>query len=166
MAELRSLADRGRFLLVTGFGLGLAPVAPGTFGSLAGVVPAVIIGYAWPARAAVVLWVLAAVLLAFGCAQSRFAERVFERKDPGAFVLDEVVGYLVAAALFMTWQGGLTPMGHGLCFLFFRAFDVCKIQPAKRLEELPGAYGIMLDDVAAGVWAGVALVIAGAVGLH
>ncbi len=162
-----SVLDRLRFLLITGFGLGLAPVAPGTFGTLAGVVPAVWIGYACETQtAAITLWALSVVLLLFGCLQTEFSDRVFQRKDPGAFVLDEVVGFFVAAAIYFAWTGALTPVGWALCFAFFRLFDIVKLQPAKRLEEFPGAWGIMLDDVAAGVWAGLALVGAQLFGLH
>lgn len=147
-------ADRARWLLITGGGLGLAPIAPGTFGTLPGVMLAMLLGVLWGGVAlALALALTAAVLLAFGCAQSRFVQRTFEREDPGPFVLDEVVGYLVAAALFTAFVRDLSPVGHGVCFLAFRACDVIKPPPARRLEELPGAPGIMLDDVAAGAWA-------------
>jgi phosphatidylglycerophosphatase A len=81
-------------------------------------------------------------------------------------VLDEVVGYLVTVAVFLTLRGPLGPTGFALAFVLFRVFDILKVQPARRLEELPGAYGIMLDDVAAGAYAGLVLVGASALGLH
>ena len=122
-----SSGDRLRFVLVTGFGLGLAPVAPGTFGTLAGVVPAVLIGLALHGRElAIGLWVLAGVLLAFGCAQTDFSRRTFHKEDPGPFVLDEVVGYLVTVAVYATLCGDVSPTAHAVAFLAFRAFDVVK----------------------------------------
>lgn len=161
-----SIGDRLRYVLVTGCGLGLAPVASGTFGTVAGVVPAVLIAYGVPEHAPLVLWLLAAGLLGFGCAQTAFTARVFGKKDPGAFVLDEVVGYLVTVAIFLTVVGPLGPTGFAVAFFAFRAFDILKVQPAKRLEELPGAAGIMLDDVAAGVWAGLLLVLVHTLGIE
>ena len=76
-------------------------------------------------------------------------ERTFAGKDPGAFVLDEIVGYLLALAIYVAVRGDPTVLAHAACFFFFRAFDVLKTYPANRLEQLPGAPGIMLDDVAA-----------------
>ena len=161
-----SSGDRLRFVLVTGFGLGLAPVAPGTFGTLAGVVPAVLIGLALHGRElAIGLWVLAGVLLAFGCAQTDFSRRTFHKEDPGPFVLDEVVGYLVTVAVYATLCGDVSPTAHAVAFLAFRAFDVVKPPPCRRLEELHGAAGIMLDDVAAGLYAGAVVVFANLLGL-
>ena len=160
-APLASLADRLRFLLITSFGLGLAPIAPGTWGTLGGVALAVAAQIALPAMGwhgraplALVLWIASAALLAWGCLQSDFVDRVFPSKDPGAFVLDEVVGYAVGAALYTTLRGELGPVDHAALFVVFRIFDVLKIQPARRLEAIPGAVGIMFDDVAAGLYAG------------
>lgn len=156
VTPLTSVGDRLRYALITGFGTGLAPVAPGTFGTL----PGVAIAYALcasltPNTATLTLWLLATALLAFGCAQTTFTARAFARKDPGAFVLDEIVGYLFTVALFATILGPNTdPLTHLTFFLTFRFFDVLKPPPARQLERLPGAPGIMLDDVAAGLLAG------------
>jgi phosphatidylglycerophosphatase A len=158
--------DRARYLLVTGFGLGLAPVAPGTFGTLAGVVPAVVMSVCLDGSTLLLwLWGSASFLLGLGCLQSGFSQRVFGRADPGAFVLDEMVGYLVTVAVYTSVQGDVSPTAHGVAFLAFRAFDVLKPPPVDRLEELPGALGIMMDDVGAGVYAGVCVVVLAAFGL-
>ena len=160
-----SAADRLRFWIVTGGGTGLAPLAPGTFGTLPGVGLAMLLGALLSDVAlAAALGSAAIVLLAFGCAQTKYTERAFPNKDPGQFVLDEIVGYLVAAALFTALVAELSPRGHGLCFLAFRFFDILKPPPAGRLEEIDGAPGIMLDDVAAGVYAGLVLVVASRLG--
>ena len=151
--------DRFRFLVITGFGLGLSPLAPGTVGTLGGAVLAVLIQALVGPSAHLWDWGAAAVLLAFGCTTTSFVGRTFKHKDPGAFVLDEVVGYLVAVALYGTLCGPLEPTGFAVAFVLFRAFDVLKVQPAKRLEEIPGAVGIMLDDVAAGLYAGALLLL-------
>jgi phosphatidylglycerophosphatase A len=156
-----NVADRLRWLILTGFGLGLAPVVPGTFGTLAGVVPAAVLSafLTGPALAAS-LWGLAALGFVYGILQTGFSERVFQGEDPRAFVLDEVVGYLVTIAVFSTLSGHPTPLVQAAGFVAFRVFDILKVPPANRLEELHGAPGIMADDVAAGVWAGAVLVLA------
>ena len=161
-----SILDRCRFLLITGFGLGLAPVAPGTFGTLVGLLPAMLLPL-WFAGTTllITLWSLAGILFAFGCAQTAFTERVFAKPDPGAFVLDEVVGYLVAIALYTSIAGVPSPAAHAICFFLFRIFDILKPPPVSRLEECPGAFGIMIDDVAAGLYAGGLLALAQALGV-
>ncbi len=155
-----------RIGLLTSFGLGRIPIASGTWGTLLGVLWAVLLGAFFTGWAfALSLWILFFVLLVFGCLQTKLSNETFKTKDPSAFVLDEVVGYLIAAAIYVSFHGSLDPTGHAFCFLLFRFFDITKIQPAKRLEELPGAYGIMLDDVVAGIYAGLALCGCRALGL-
>ncbi|MHC4812771.1 MAG: phosphatidylglycerophosphatase A family protein [Planctomycetota bacterium] len=156
-----TIVDRILYVLITGFGTGLAPVASGTFGTIPAVVLAVVLQIWWQGpQLALILFVLAAVLLALGCSTSGFVERIFEGKDPGAFVLDEIVGYLLALGMIaLVMKQGPSPWAHAWCFLLFRAFDVLKLPPADRLEEVPGAFGIMLDDVAAGVYAGCCLLV-------
>ncbi len=151
-------ADRIRWLLITSGGLGMSPVAPGTFGTLGGVLLAVLVQATCPVVA--LPWVLlglAVGLFAFGCTTTAFVMRVFQREDPGPFVLDEVVGYLVTVGLYAALVAPPTPVGHMVAFFLFRAFDVIKVQPARRLEDLPGALGIMADDVMAGVYSGLGL---------
>ena len=156
-----SIWDRIRYMILTGFGSGLVPVASGTFGTIPAVVLGVVlqVWFQGP-QLALVLFILAAVLLAFGCTTTDYVDKTFDSKDPKPFVLDEIVGYLIALgiiALFM--ENGPSPWAHGWCFLLFRGFDILKLFPADRLEEIPGAVGIMLDDVAAAVYAGACLLI-------
>ncbi len=154
------VGDRIRLSLVTCFGLGLVPVAPGTFGTLGGVLLAVCLhALVDPNLLVPVFWAVSATLLAVGCMLGSFAARTFKTEDPQAFVLDEVVGYLVTMALYASFAGEPSPTAYAVGFLAFRFFDIFKLQPARRLEELPGAYGIMADDVVAGVYAGVVLVV-------
>jgi phosphatidylglycerophosphatase A len=154
-----SLADRLRFLLVTSCGLGLSPVAPGTVGTLGGVALAVLIQATAGDRAIAVWWIAAAVLFALGCGQSAFVKRTFPKEDPGQFVLDEVVGYLVTVGSYALLRHGheVSAWDHAAAFVAFRVFDVWKLQPARRLEDLPGAFGIMADDQMAGLYAGASL---------
>ena len=83
------------------------------------------------------------------------AEQQFGRRDPGAVVIDEVMGMLVT--LFMNpvgWAGAF------MAFFLFRAADVVKPYPANRLEGLPGGVGVMADDAMAAVYANLALRVA------
>lgn len=153
-----SLADRVRWLLITSFGLGCSPWAPGTVGTLGGVLLGVSLQWACPGHE-VLAWSIAAVaLFAFGCTTSAFVARTWPKEDPGHFVLDEVVGYLVTLIVYALLAQKLPyALAHTGAFFAFRAFDVLKIQPARKLEDLPGALGIMADDQMAGVYAGVSL---------
>ena len=122
---------------------GYVPVAPGTAGSaVTAVAYYYLCGSLGPAKWAVVLLV--------GFALSVYAAEVMARewgKDPKRVVIDEAIGYLVTVTL----------LPHGmwtavLGFVAFRIFDVVKPPPIRKLEELPGGWGIVLDDVLAGVY--------------
>jgi phosphatidylglycerophosphatase A len=130
--------------VATAFGSGYAPVAPGTAGSAVGLLlfwPLAGLGAAWQIGATVALFVVGAL------AAGRVAKDVAQ-KDPGLVVIDEVVGMWVS----LTGMP-VGPITAALGFLLFRAADVVKPWPARDLERLPGGWGIMADDVAAGVYA-------------
>ena len=132
---------------------GFFPFAPGTVGSAVGVV-------VWAAArlagaTAVAEALLVVTLLVVGALAASEAERRLGTTDPGPVVIDEVMGQcvtLIAAPL--TWNTAV------LGFLLFRAFDIVKPPPARQLERAHGGWGIMLDDLAAGVYAAVVLRIA------
>ncbi len=149
MASSRSgfAALAARFV-ATGAGSGYAPIAPGTAGSAVGLL------LFWPLS-----WLplggqigVAAALFALGTlAASQVAAEV-GLKDPGIVVVDEVVGMWISL-LFLP----LTPLIAALGFLLFRLLDVLKPWPARDFERLPGGWGIMLDDVMAGLYANLLL---------
>jgi phosphatidylglycerophosphatase A len=158
--------DRVRWFLITSGGLGLSPVAPGTVGTFGGVAVALLVQWLLPDYAVLAWSVVAVLLFWWGCSQSDYVARTWPKKDPGAFVLDEVVGHLVTLITFVLLArtgalsaGGALPgwVAHVGAFGWFRVFDVLKLYPCNRLEQLPGALGIMADDQVAGVYAGVAL---------
>ena len=126
-------------------GLGLAPVAPGTFGTLGGV----LVAWALAGTPNFLLAALGAALALYvlGRAVAPWAE-AHAGKDPGFFVIDEVIGYLVTVA----WFGGPTLLTLFVAFVVFRFFDILKPPPVKRFERIPGGDGILLDDVVAGVY--------------
>lgn len=148
-------------LLAFGLGLGLAPKAPGTFGTLLGLPLFVALMGLPPLGYALVT----VALFGFGCwLTGESARRLGEHDVPG-IVFDEVVGYLVAAAPLLPALGlWKAPLWAGLAaaFVVFRVFDVWKPWPIHRLDEdVHGGFGIMLDDLIAGLYGLAALVLTG-----
>jgi len=147
-------SDFLRAAAVTAGGLGFAPVAPGTFGALAGVAVFAAARLLAPSHETPVL--AAALLLA--CALSvwagPWAETHWRRKDPQRFVLDETAGYLLVVLLFPGRAFWPTLIG---AFVTARVFDVIKPPPARQLERLPQGWGVLLDDLAASLYAAGAL---------
>ena len=131
-------------------GLGYFPIAPGSVGAALGAVLVVALARLPIPTASVSILVAATAALIFGAgvAAGNSAERHFRRKDPGQVVIDEVVGQMLTLLTHprSNWKG------LAAAYLIFRALDVIKPFPARRLEHLPGGWGIMLDDAAAGVW--------------
>lgn len=136
-------------------GAGYFPVLPGTVGSAVGVgIVAALdaIPFATAGRDAALIG--AAVLIFFvGVWAAGESEKFFGRTDPGHVVIDEVVGQMLTFLLVPHASWKLLLAGLGL----FRFFDVTKPFPAGRAERLPGGWGIMIDDLLAGVYALVAL---------
>lgn len=132
------------YWLAFGFGSGLAPKAPGTAGSLVGLLLIYPLSYLSPLGYGMVI--LASLIAGvFIC--DRVASKL-NQKDPGGIVLDEIVGvwiglFLVPAGWYWLLSG----------FVVFRGFDILKPWPVNLLDsKLPGGLGIMMDDVAAGVY--------------
>ena len=129
-------------LAATWFGVGLAPVAPGTWGSLAA------LPFAWAIAWAAGSWALvpaAAALFLLGWAASERVVGAGAASDPGYVVIDEVVGQWLTLAV-----APLDPWAYGLGFLLFRIADILKPWPAGWADRtVKGGLGIMLDDVLA-----------------
>ncbi|HYF08528.1 MAG TPA: phosphatidylglycerophosphatase A, partial [Acetobacteraceae bacterium] len=137
------------YAIATLGGVGRLPGAPGTWGSLP-VLPAAFLG-PW------VIFPLGIALAILGYAAIRALLRHGAADDPGWVVVDEAVGMLIALA---GLGGDPSLLGVVLAFLLFRAFDIAKPWPISRAERWPGAAGVMLDDVVAGMFACAVLVIA------
>ena len=95
------------------------------------------------------LLLLAAVMYYIGVKIAPWCEEKYG-KDPGIYVIDEVIGYLIPIGLLVIFEIDITTKIWILSFIAFRIFDVLKIWPAKDLEEMESGHGIILDDVAAG----------------
>lgn len=140
-----------RFILFfsSNAGLGYAPVASGTFGTLAGI-PA----YWLLAKLPPALWLLTVLALFFlACWVADAAGKIYGIVDDGRIVIDELVGYLVTIALLpFTWKAAV------LGFLLFRFFDIAKPQPARYFDRtVKNGYGVVLDDVVAGLYGALTL---------
>lgn len=134
-------------LLATGLYSGYSPIASGTAGSLVALAFFLLPGFGEP----VILIPAIVVVFLVGVYVSAAAERT-HGEDPGIVVIDEFVGMWVSA-LFLP----VTPAALGTAFLFFRIFDILKPPPAKQAEALPHGWGIMADDIIAGVYANLAV---------
>lgn len=138
-------------VIATGFGVGLAPFAPGTMGALLAVA-------LWLAAFAcmdfgALRWVtLAAVcLFAVGGACSATALKPFWGKDPSRVVVDEMVGVWIA----LLAVPDRSPLAWGYvlaAFVLFRVFDIFKPLGIRRMERLPDGIGVMADDMLAGIY--------------
>lgn len=135
------------FAIATVFKAGYIPIAPGTVGSIIGLLIFWLIkDYA---SFTIEMFVAAALFFA-GVWASTIVEQVLERHDPGVVIVDEVVGMLVALMLL---PPTITVMF--LAFLLFRVFDIIKPYPARWCEQLSRGWGIMIDDVVAGLYVNV-----------
>src|SRR5712691_5338206 len=175
--RLRTIGDYLALAIAT-CGVGYFPIAPGTMGSLVGVGLYLLLrrlalradlamegtdfsrGYTYWGASLLLMWSLPLFTIGLSLvgiwAASR-AERLFGRKDPSQVVIDEVAGQLVTfmfVPLLLT--GGIAiPIG----FILFRAFDIIKPYPIRRVESLHGGLGIVGDDIVAGLYAGAVLAL-------
>jgi phosphatidylglycerophosphatase A len=145
------------WLTGTFFGIGLLPGGPGTWASLAATVIwffAARAAHASPTATAAATLAAGAIATLIGIPAASIVARESRREDPGHVVIDEVAGQWIALAL------SPVEIRHALlAFALFRLFDITKPAPARQLERLHGGLGIMLDDVAAGVYALLACLI-------
>jgi phosphatidylglycerophosphatase A len=149
-----------RRLIVTGLGTGYLPVAPGTWGSAAVCGVFLLVAWATGGRQLCVTGTMAllAVAATAGCAAlGRFAESAFDRKDPSQCTLDEWAGQALALCLLPLGTGwGDWLIAAGAAFVPFRALDILKPPPAYRSQRLPHGWGIVADDLIAGLYANIA----------
>lgn len=170
-------------LFATAFGLGYLPLAPGTWGSLAGV------ALAWGIQRLASGWIDAAgragapvlppplpIAFFLGCFVALIVAGIGERAatrcaahagvpDPQHVVIDEVSGQHLTFLLGLGWTAALNWKYLVLGFILFRVFDIWKPYPADRAESLPGGWGIMADDWVAGLYAAACLWLARGIGV-
>lgn len=140
-------------------GVGYLPLMPGTFGSLLAV--GIFLLIARSVTGSSLVAVVVVLILAFtfaGIWAGTRTEQLLGRKDPGHVVVDEVAGQFIAllpVTLFARWSAPAVIVS----FILFRFFDIVKPYPANRLQGLKGGVGVMFDDLVAGVYAAVVVVI-------
>ena len=135
------------FAIGTVFKTGYIPIAPGTIGSIVGL----LVFWLIKDSASFTVEVLVVTILFFvGVWASTIVEQVLQRQDPGVVIVDEVVGMLVALMLLPP-----TTTVIFLAFFLFRLFDIVKPYPARWCEQLSRGWGIMMDDVVAGLYVNV-----------
>lgn len=182
-------------IVVTGLGTGYLPFAPGTWGSGAVCAIYLLAAWLGPHSPLAANGTMLVILLtaSVGCvAFGRQAEQIFGKKDPSQCVIDEWAGQALALLLLpvhlplSTWYIRATSSGFGigetqwagvpywqailiatgLAFVAFRVFDIIKPPPARQLEKLPFGWGVLLDDLAAGLYANVACQLVLRLGFH
>ena len=131
-------------LIATGFYSGYLPKAPGTWGSLVGLLLFFLLHtLSLPVYLAVV-----AGLFVVGSFAAGEAEKILDNRDPGLVVIDEIVGILITMIAVPA-----TPLAMALGFILFRIFDILKPFPVNFFDQrFHGGLGIMLDDVMAGIY--------------
>lgn len=189
-AEEVSMKSKFIVWIAQGFGIGRIPFAPGTWGSLLGVVWSVLLFALCPLAILAVAVLLSVLLAVWICGA---AERILGEKDPGSIVLDEIVAMPIVYASFpvfftwlsVSWDGkewqkllfAMPPTPHLTAlltwwpillagFLLFRLFDIWKPWPVRPLQKLPGGWGVVVDDLAAAVLANVALFLGTSAASH
>jgi len=137
--------------IATFFGAGLGKPGPGTYGSVAATLLWALVAIVLHVPSHLLNFLLLIVILfsiALGVPAATITARESNRHDPGFVVIDEVAGQWITLLFCPAdWRHGL------LALLLFRLFDITKPFPVRRLERLPGGWGIVFDDVAAGLYA-------------
>jgi phosphatidylglycerophosphatase A len=167
-------------LAIATCGVGYFPIAPGTWGSAVGVAVWLLLRQGTSRLTnyplvesspnptlfdprdlfiAIQLVVITLTTLIGFWAASR-AERLFQKKDPGKVVIDEVAGQLIALLPVSLMRGAPGSWMVFAAFLLFRAFDIIKPYPVRQLESLKSGLGIVADDLGAGAYAAVVVAIA------
>lgn len=164
--QVKGPADVAAFLIATAGGAGMIPWGPGTWGSLVGLAIVYALIVAIPSDPLTLQnWLIIASVVTCGTGiwAGNRAERIFGRKDPGQVVIDEVCGQIITFVFFAPYLTHLQKFGARWewwlipGFLLFRAADIFKPYPINKLQDLEGGFGVMMDDVLAGIYAAVAL---------
>lgn len=147
---INSTREKVLKIYCTFFYTGYIPLAPGTFGTLGAVVP-----FYFIAGFAPLFYLLSIVVFtAISIIITNHCLKYYTEEDPGEIVIDEVCGYLFT--MFMvpfTWFNLLVG------FLLFRIFDIIKPYPIRKIENLRDGYGIILDDVLAGIYSNIVILL-------
>ena len=150
--KLNDVLSSPSLFLVTGFGVGLLPIAPGTYGSILGMLLFLALAHLYLP----ILWlsfiIIIFYLISYIAVQS--ALKIIQRPDPGEIVIDEMLGMMVVMMMIPP-----DPKWAFLAFLLFRLFDIFKPWPINQVDsKLKNALGVILDDFLAALYAGIVIV--------
>ncbi len=146
---------KANYIFATFFGSGYFPFAPGTFASII----AGLIGYLALLKQGIsILFALFIIVAITGFISSGVVEQYENQKDPSIIVIDEAAGMLVSMLMVSFFTNNHT-LNLFLSFLFFRIFDITKVYPVGKMEKIGGGAGIMLDDIVAGILAGLSVLV-------
>lgn len=154
----RLAASRWDWVFASWFGSGFSPWAPGTAGTAASLPLVALLGLGLPAWGLWSPWCLLAAVLMFypAVASASAVERELGRHDPGVVVVDETLGTLLTAA-FLPVSAYRSPWAYVIVFFLFRLLDIWKPGLVGRSQALPRGWGIVVDDVLAGLLGGALL---------
>ena len=141
------MSDKIIKMLSTWFYVGNFPVAPGTAASAVGAIIAIICS-------SNIFFYLCVILIVtiLGFMVSGRMEKILNQEDPGCIVIDEVAGIMIAFFLLP-----MTPVVIVTAFFLFRAFDMFKIYPVNKFEQLESSTGVMMDDIIAGIYTNIVM---------
>ena len=146
------MANRIFLLIASGLGSGYLRPAPGTWGSAAACLWLWVLGWFWQ-PGLLAYWGVAIALLLLGAKCAQYAGRAWRQVDDGRIVIDEWLGIWLSM-LALPWDASALI----LAFVFFRIFDIYKPFPASYIDRRwKNAWGVMLDDVVAGVYANISV---------
>lgn len=140
-----------KVLIATFFNIGKFPIAPGTLASLVTTVVLYCINYLIDPHIPVrVISIILIFLIGIPCAKE--AEKFFNKKDPGAIVIDEVAGQMLTFLLVDAYLNPKSLLIYIIGFFLFRFFDILKPFPVNLADRIQGGFGIMFDDIVAAVY--------------
>jgi phosphatidylglycerophosphatase A len=151
--------DALALFVASGFGSGFIPFAPGTFGSLVGLLIAYGLITLFGSNAPLLqngLIIASVLLAALGIWSGSRAEKILARKDASQIVIDEVCGQLVSFVFIAPYLVRFGPQWRWwlvIGFALFRIFDIFKPYPIGELQHFKGGLGVMMDDILAGIYA-------------
>lgn len=155
------MKNKFALFIATGFGSGYIPKAPGTMGSLVGVLIVVALIYLNNTIPLQTSLIIAALISAVAGIWASFeAESILKEHDPQKVVIDEVCGQIITYILIAPYMmNSQFPVISWLLFGFilFRLFDIWKPYPINRLQNLKGGWGVMVDDIGAGIYGAVVM---------
>ena len=151
--KLKKVFSNPSLFLATGFGIGLMPIAPGTFGSMLGILLFLVLAHLNLSVSWLSLIILILYFFSYVAVQSTL--KIIKRSDPGEIVIDEVLGMM-----FVMMTIPPDPKWIFLAFILFRIFDILMPWPINRVDsQLKNALGVMLDDFIAALYAVIVIMV-------